>query len=93
MASFVPWQAWRITRWSCIRCPHCSALLNRKFDLQFLFISLFLLASLLPLALSLPIAIRLLLVAILLATGFVLDSYTVKLVRAGKRMGMDGYEA
>ena len=31
---FVPWSVWRITRWSCIRCPACSCKLNRRFELR-----------------------------------------------------------
>lgn len=31
---FVPWNLWRVSRWSCISCPHCATKLNRRYDVQ-----------------------------------------------------------
>lgn len=34
---FVPWNLWRITRWSCLSCPSCTTKLTRNlFALQLL---------------------------------------------------------
>ena len=33
--SFVPWGAWKISRWTGIKCPFCSAPLTRSYDVQF----------------------------------------------------------
>lgn len=31
---FIPWSVWKITRWSCIKCPICTCKLNRQFELR-----------------------------------------------------------
>ena len=31
---FIPWTVWKITRWSCIKCPICPGKLNRQFELR-----------------------------------------------------------
>jgi len=37
---FIPWEAWKITRWSSISCPACKAKLNREKDTQFFMVVL-----------------------------------------------------
>jgi hypothetical protein len=32
---FLPWNTWRITRFSCVPCPGCGEKLNRRIDAQF----------------------------------------------------------
>ncbi len=29
---FIPWTAWKISRWSCMACPACHSKLNRRLD-------------------------------------------------------------
>jgi prepilin signal peptidase PulO-like enzyme (type II secretory pathway) len=91
---FVPWTAWKISRWSCIACPACQAKLNRKFDLRVLAISI-------PFVIALGAAIRLapttsLSRVLVLAGGIVvfyfIDVCTVRLVQPKSYRGISGYE-
>ena len=37
---WVPWNLWRVTRWTSIACPSCKVKLNRDYGVQTLAISL-----------------------------------------------------
>jgi hypothetical protein len=93
---FIPWQTWRISRWSCIACPHCGVRLNRRFDAQMLLMFMlmcFLGAVLVFLAIhGLPFSVG---VALTVAAMFMIwlaDIMTIRLVVAGKWRRFFGYE-
>lgn len=89
---FVPWKVWRVSTWSCIRCPHCNSALNRRRDLQFFFVLLPEIA-LITLALNLPIHIweRVFAALAVMLVGYMVDALTVKLVLAKQWRGIRGY--
>jgi hypothetical protein len=91
---FVPWGTWRISRWSCLPCPRCRATLNRRIDAQFLImLIIFCGVAVIPLltfgATLWPLLIGASLGALV---AWLFDVVTIRLVVAGQRRGMRGYE-
>lgn len=78
---FIPWSAWRITRWSGIACPNCHSRLGRRVDLQFFTI----VAAVVPWTLVLtlwrpPAWVLVLVAAVLIVCAYIVDALTVRLV-------------
>jgi DNA-directed RNA polymerase subunit RPC12/RpoP len=92
--AFIPWRVWQISRWSCIRCPHCATRLKRRVDLQLLLISCALFVPVLAVTGDLVAHTLVFWAACMLWASVVLvvDAMTVKLVIAGKWRGLRGYE-
>jgi len=91
---FVPWQVWRITRWTNIACPSCHAALNRRLDAQLFLVGT---AALVVMALAsfwlpLNLATGAAIYCLCLGLAVVLDALTVRLVRAGAFRGIRGYK-
>jgi hypothetical protein len=95
---FVPWNLWRVSRWSCISCPSCKTKLNRNTDLQLFAIvglnSAVLVALVLGAVLwfgrSPYVAVALAFVVMVVVgwlPGYLLDVATVRLVTARRWRG------
>ena len=93
---FIPWGSWRISQWSCLKCPSCGVQLNRRRDAQFfllLFVAMILVVSPGLLILTgFPVAGAITLLIIVVLLVWVVDSLTIRLVVAGKWRGLRGYE-
>lgn len=91
---FIPWTAWKISRWSCIGCPACRCQLNRRLDGRdgaIFLVFVLSLGALLRTASANRLAGALVLVAGV-AVFYVLDICTVRLRRASTHTRLDGYE-
>ena len=92
---FVPWNIWRVSIYSPIRCPKCAAKLIRRRDLQF-FLAPFIILCIFGISLLLhwspwTFVVCALLVMILVVRP--IDALTVRLVQAGRWRGwLRGYE-
>jgi len=93
---FIPWGSWRISQWSCLRCPSCDVRLNRRRDAQLflLFIvGMVLIASLVALVFTgFPIVGVIALIVLTVVLVWVVDCLPVRLVVAGRWRGLRGYE-
>jgi hypothetical protein len=102
---FVPWRVCAVSRWTCIRCPHCRAPLNREVNLQLLVVcavtafgAVALLYAIFPPPLwpfpwpALPPTQSAAAATVLIVTAYLLDVLTVRLVPAGQWRGWLGYE-
>ena len=90
---FVPWATWRISRWSCLRCPSCSAQLNRRLDAQFFLVwfSWIFPCSLLAgfsSVIGIPVSAVVSLTVIAFFLAWLVDLLTVRLVVAGRWRGL-----
>jgi DNA-directed RNA polymerase subunit RPC12/RpoP len=86
---FVPWNVWRISIYSSIRCPKCGARLTRRRDLQFFalpFVIVCVFATGLLLGFS-PRAFLAYALLVLVLIAWPLDAFTVRLVQQGKWRG------
>ncbi|MCA3085554.1 MAG: hypothetical protein ING65_04460 [Rhodocyclaceae bacterium] len=96
-APFIPWKVWAISRWHCIQCPACGTQLNRRTDLQFVFIvlcscGLMPVAVLVLAASPLPWFADIVLIVAAFFALWLIDVFTVRLVVPGKRRPILGYE-
>ena len=91
---FIPWQAWKITRWSNIACPSCQAPLNRKVDAQLFLIAIaaWLVLTVVNVWLLSSLAARVVSFFAVVVALELLDTFTMRLVRAGERRGIRGYK-
>jgi hypothetical protein len=95
---FVPWNLWRVSRWSCISCPSCKTKLNRNIDLQLFAIvglnsavlAALLLGALLWFGRSFSVAVTIAFVVMVVVgwlPAYLLDVATVRLVVARRWRG------
>ena len=94
---FVPWNIWRVSRWSCISCPGCKTKLTRSVDLQLFAIIVLNSAVLVAVFLApvlwferSPYAFTIAIVVMVVVgwlPGYLLDVATVRLVTARRWRG------
>jgi hypothetical protein len=92
---FIPWNIWRVSIYSPIRCPKYDAKLIRRRDLQF-FLGSFIIFCVFGVSLLLGFSPRAFFVCTVLVMVLVVwpvDAVTVRLVQAGRWRGwLRGYE-
>ena len=91
---FVPWAEWRITRWSCMKCPACSAKLNRKFGLRSIAMVVSIISVLIVVSSLTPptLAVQTSLFAAAFAIGYFVDLCTIELAEPKSYRRFVGYE-
>lgn len=90
---FHPWNVLRISRWTCIRCPACHVLLNRRIDLQGLALVLGYLSTVAVAGLLLSVWWFFgFILLVLPVVGWLADVYTVRLHVPTRRRRFLGYD-
>ena len=91
---FRPWNVVRISRWTCIPCPACGVLLNRRVDLRGSALVLGLLLAVAAATMLLPMGWWLIAVIFVVvpAVGWIVDACTVQLYVPTRRRRFLGYD-
>jgi hypothetical protein len=76
---FIPWRAWRITRWSSFPCPNCSVALSRRIGVQSFAVMLLGLVPYLLVRENLPWIPAIIAAPIFGVVVYVADVFTVRL--------------
>ena len=91
---FVPWEEWKITRWSCMKCPACHAKLNRKFGLRSVAIVVTIISALIVASSLAPptLVVQTSLFVAAFAIGYFLDLCIIELAEPKSYRRFVGYE-
>lgn len=95
--SFIPWGVWKISRWSGVKCPKCSTLLIRNYDIQFFTLIFIIIFGVTVGTMILRVFSEVSYASVIIFVGgaillFVGDAYTVRLQQAGVFRGVRGYK-
>ena len=94
-AAFVPWNLWRVSRWTNISCPQCKSKLNRSYDPQLFLVLAAYVMGLIGLVwlMGLSLASLAASVAATAIIVYLLDVFTVRLTPAKEWRGpIRGYD-